>query len=211
MVASSSNLLHVASTHGHVRTNSTIPNDHDLTSLSTENRGFLIGSSGINSISGTNLKDIIMLETVASTIAFASTSTSASASSSASPPTKKSSGGGEKNRPSRPRPRRKKMVSIGVDAMRKMMVTSSSAVVAIPESPTLVPREREQRDDMEEIYIRSTSSRKVFSFPMSTPTMPDMMPAIPTPSMNRSSKLKNEISNTMTPMKEKKNHHHLHM
>jgi len=58
----------LTSTHaGHVRNNSTIPNDHDLTTLSTANRGFMIRSNSNNNIRGStgNLKDMIMLETVA--------------------------------------------------------------------------------------------------------------------------------------------------
>jgi len=73
MVASSSNLMLLASTpagnqHMHVRNNSTIPNGHDLLQLDpTMTRGFMIRSNSNNNIRGStgNLKDMIMLETVA--------------------------------------------------------------------------------------------------------------------------------------------------
>jgi len=219
MVASSSNLLLVAAstTQGHVRTGSTIPNDHDLTmtNFSNENRrGYLIRSTSTNNISGisgTNLKDMIMLETVAP--AYASATSTSAASASTMPPSATKS----EEKP-RPRPHRKKMVSTGVDAMKKMLVTSSSVVVALPESPTLMVSRKHECDDMEGIFnnIRSTSSiRKVLSFSMETPSMPDMMPdmmmsmpALPTPAVNRSSKQKNERSNN-APMKKKKHHHPL--
>jgi len=101
--------------------------------------------------------------------------------------------------------------------MKKMLVTSSSIVVALPESPTRKhERERKQRDDIESVFnnIRDTSTRKVLAFDLSTPSMPDMMmimPALPTPVHNRSNKLQNEMSNsnndnTAPMMKKKKNH-----
>jgi len=61
-------------------------------------------------------------------------------------------------RPSRPCSRRKKTVSIGVEAMRKISMTSLNVRVAIPESqvvatPFLVSREqREQHDDVEVFF-----------------------------------------------------------
>mmetsp|Transcript_30220 Transcript_30220/g.30690 ORF Transcript_30220/g.30690 Transcript_30220/m.30690 type:complete len:446 (+) Transcript_30220:290-1627(+) len=220
MVASSSNLLLVASSHaGHVRTGSTIPNDHDLTmtNFSNENRrGYMIRSTSTNNISGSsgNLKDMIMLETVAP-IAFAAiVATAAPAPASSITPTikKSSTVGGEKQRP---RPRRKKMVSIGVDTMNKMMLMTSSnnstaVVVAMPESPTVMVSSRkheracEQRDDddMEAgiFNLRSTSNRTVLDFDMATPAMSDMlsMPAPAAPAMNQNSKQQNERS-TMIP------------
>jgi len=208
MVASSSNLLLVAasSRQGQVRRGSTKPNDHDLTSEIENRRGYMIGSTNTNNISGisgTNLMDnMIMLETVAP---MASTT----------PPSATKSE--EKPRP-RPRPRRKKMASTGVDAMKKMIVTSSSVVVALPESPSRKQeRAGEQRDDLESVFnnIRSASNRKVLAFDLSVPSMPDMLsmpaPLLPTPAMNQRSKLKNEMSNsnndiTNAPMKKKKNH-----
>jgi len=79
-------------------------------------------------------------------------------------------------------------------------------------------RAGEQRDDMESVFnnIRATSNRKVLAFDLSAPAMPDMMmmPALPTPAVNRTSKLQNEMSNNANananaPMKKqkKKNHH----
>jgi len=227
MVASSSNLLLVAAAtaQGHVRTGSTIPNDHDLTmtNFSTENRrGYMIRSTSTNNISGisgTNLKDMIMLETVAPAYASAPSALASVTAPSAAPKE-------EGKQASGPRPRRKKMVSTGVDTMKKMLVTDSSVVVALPESspPTVMVASRkheragEQRDDIDSVFnnIRVTTNRKVLDFDLSVPAMPDMMlsmpapaPALPTPDVNRNSKLTNEMSNNSAappPMKKKKNH-----
>jgi len=132
-------------------------------------------TNNISGISGTNLKDMIMLvETVAPVYASASAaSTSASASATAPSATKS-----EGKQSSGPRPRRKKMVAIGVDAMKKMIVTSSSTAVALPDSPTVMvsrKHEREQRDDIDSVFnnIRSASTRKVLAFDLSAPTMHD--------------------------------------
>merc|ERR1712238_65278 len=106
-----------------------------------------------------------------------------------------------------PRPRRKKMVAMGVEAMKQMIMPASTTAVALPESPTptLVSRKHEreggeQRDDLESVFnhIRATSNRKVLAFDLSAPAMPDMlsMPALPTPDVNRTSKLQNEMSNS---------------
>jgi len=221
MVASSSNLLLVAAAtaQGHVRTGSTIPNDHDLTmtNFSTENRrGYMIRSTSTNNISGisgTNLKDMIMLETVAP--AYASAPSALASVTAPSAPKE------EGKQASGPRPRRKKMVSTGVDAMKKMLVTDSSVVVALPESPIVMvsrkhERAGEQRDDIDSVFnnIRATTNRKVLDFDLSVPAMPDMLsmpapaPALPTPDVNRTSKLTNEMSNNSAappPMKKKKN------
>jgi len=102
-------------------------------------------------------------------------------------------------------------------------VTSSSVVVALPESPSRKQdRAGEQRDDLESVFnnIRSaTANRKVLAFDLSVPSMPDMMlsmpalPALPTPALNQnSSKQKNAMSHSnnnndnanATPMKWKK-------
>ena len=71
VASSSSNLLLVPSTHhhlGHVRNNSIVPNDYDLTtatlsSSATANRGYMICSNSSNSISGNigSLKDIMII------------------------------------------------------------------------------------------------------------------------------------------------------
>jgi len=134
MVASSSNLLLVEAsssyTHGHhVRTGSTLPTDDDRTSTFENHRGYMIRSNSNNDISGSSgnlAKDCIVLETVAApTIAVASASTTSAAT---TPPSATKSEGKQS---SGPRPRRKKMVAIGVDAMKKMIVTSSSTAVAL--------------------------------------------------------------------------------
>jgi len=209
MVASSSNLLLVEAsssyTHGHhVRTGSTQPTDDDHTISASKNyRGYMIRSNSNNDIRGSSgnlAKDFIVLETVAApTIADAS----ASASSASTTPSSATKSEGKQS--SGPRPRRKKMAAIGVDAMKKMSVTSSSVVVALPESPTRKhDRVGEQRDDIESVFnnIRSTSNRKVLAFDLSVPSMPDMLsmmpaPALPTPAMNQSSsKQKNAMSHS---------------
>ena len=145
-----------------------------MTNFSNENRrGYMIRSTSTNNISGisgTNLKDMILLETVAP-VSTSAASTSASA-------TAPSATKGEGKQSSGPRPRRKKMVAIGVDAMKKMIVTSSSTAVALPDSPTVMvsrKHEGEQRDDTESVFnnIRSASTRKVLAFDLSAPTMHD--------------------------------------
>eukprot|EP00751_Fragilariopsis_kerguelensis_P044289 CAMPEP_0170993020 /NCGR_PEP_ID=MMETSP0736-20130129/10087_1 /TAXON_ID=186038 /ORGANISM="Fragilariopsis kerguelensis, Strain L26-C5" /LENGTH=120 /DNA_ID=CAMNT_0011418583 /DNA_START=376 /DNA_END=735 /DNA_ORIENTATION=+ len=116
-----------------------------MTNFSNENRrGYMIRSTSTNNISGisgTNLKDMIMLETVAPAyVSTASTSSasastastsSASASASAAPPSATKSEGKQSS----------------------MLVTSSSTAVAIPESPTCKhERAGEQRDDIESVF-----------------------------------------------------------
>jgi len=89
MVASSSNLLLLASTHQqhaeeyHVwNDDSTLPNDHDLLHIPTMNRrrGFMIRSNNSNNnIRGSStgdLKDVIMLETMLCTPTITATSSS---------------------------------------------------------------------------------------------------------------------------------------
>jgi len=134
--------------------------------------------------------NLLLLPSLSTTNAFASASASAQ-----SATTMKSIGG---QLLSRPRPRRKKMVSIGVEAMRNMIVTDSSSaavVVSIPASPSKYGHEREQRfndDDVEGIFRSTTNNRKtILSIPLSAPMMPmmPMMPDLttPTPTTTRKS------------------------
>jgi len=131
MVASSSNLLipqqPVSST---VATRTTTTTTDNFTNENI-NHGFLIASNSMNSISGGNLKDIIRLDTVAD--ARQSTAKEKYLS-----PRRKSTGGAvaavtttAKSR--RARPRRQKMASFGVDAMRMM---SNSTCTPIPSTTT---------------------------------------------------------------------------
>ena len=120
-------------------------------------------------------------------------SASASASAQSTTTTMKSIGG---HLLSRPRPRRKKMLSIGVEAMRNIIVTDSSSAanfVSIPASPFKYEPEHEHRfnddDDVDGTFRSTVSNRKtILSITLSTPMMP-MMPDLitPTPTTARKS------------------------
>jgi len=101
------------------------------------------------------------------------------------------------SRPGTSRPRRKKMASVGVEAMRNMIMTTTTddsstsatttpsstaadaataVAVSIPASPSIFEHERE------DMINRSTNNQTILSIPVSAPLMP-LMPdlTIPTP------------------------------
>ena len=124
------------------------------------------------------------LPSLSTTNAFASASASTSTFAQSATTTMKSIGG---HLLSRPRPRRKKMLSIGVEAMRNMVVTDSSSAAnffSIQASPFKHEPELEHRfndDDVDGTFRSTINNRKtIFSIPLSTPMM-HMMPDLTTP------------------------------
>jgi len=225
---------------------STVAVDVALNDTTTENRsgGFLIASNSINNISGSNLKDIIMLETVASPVAadtaaatfslkvphvivpyqddgdydffigdddeeenvatttrptvippspkssfreLSSPTSSTSAVVRTTTTSRPTTATAKPRQRARTRPRRQKMTSIGVDAMRMMNNTSindnSIATTTPLPNNTLLQKECPNKGSVvvEGINKYMDQRRITISIPLSTPTMPNLFTSV-TPS-----------------------------
>ena len=147
------------------------------------------------------------LPSLSTTNAFASASASTSTFAQSATTTMKSIGG---HILSRPMPRGKKMLSIGVEAMRNMVVTDSSSAAnffSIQASPFKHEPELEHRfndDDVDGTFRSTINNRKtILSIPLSTPMM-HMMPDLTTPTpttARKSSTRRSSTSSIVSPRK----------